>query len=549
MTVKTAGVTVSAASQPAAQTIVAGGSFTFANITLDGTASGEDIRFSTLPLAYNSYGGSTHLTNCVLKDGSTSLNTGTNEVNPTATASSSTFTFDNGLNVLKGSVKSLTLTCNVPGNITSGGFAWGVDSGATITATGLTSSQSATVAINDSNGQKMTVTSAGTFTVTEDTAASLAYRQAYPSSSEVVLSRLKFHANNEAINITQLALQLTNVASSSPSDFVGNAVKLYKSDGTTLVGTLTFPNNVASTATNVRASTTISGFQIPKDGDAIMVVKAQLTPIGTSQAGVQGHLISVDYDGTNSSSTKGVGVSSGTNMNSSSGSDTAVAGVRVFRTVPTVSHVSNSNPLAAGSNLYQFKVKANPSDGNGVYLHKFTFQLATSSGVNVQQWQVFGPNGAVNATAVDTPAIASGVYNLEITVDTTAADRFVGPGEEKTYTLRTGLITTTGSAGTKDSVTIKLLGDSAYPGLSSLDATNSACANTTNSDQNGCTAFMNDTTAIDAGTEDDFIWSPQATSTVVTSSNDFTNGYGVPTGVGSDTLTNDLTAQTFERTI
>ncbi|MDO8561956.1 MAG: peptidoglycan-binding domain-containing protein, partial [bacterium] len=130
MTVRAATLTMGLSTTPSAQTIVAGGqAVTFANIQLDASQSGEDVRISSVPLhidqAFVAAGGTvTNLTTCQITDSAGSiLNGGSNTVNSftslndatttAATTYTKTFTFDNSLTIPKGTVKVLTLKCNV----------------------------------------------------------------------------------------------------------------------------------------------------------------------------------------------------------------------------------------------------------------------------------------------------------------------------------------------------------------------------------------------------------------------------------------------------
>ncbi|TSC61702.1 MAG: hypothetical protein Athens041674_685, partial [Parcubacteria group bacterium Athens0416_74] len=68
--------------------------------------------------------------------------------------------------------------------------------------------------------------------------------------------------------------------------------------------------------------------------------------------------------------------------------------------------------------------------------------------------------------------------------------------------------------------TTYIAGDSAYPSLAA--------------------GLMGNTTVLDADSNDDFVWSPNSTSTTPAFANqDWTNGYGVPglPGAGSDPTT------------
>ncbi|MEK7576461.1 MAG: peptidoglycan-binding domain-containing protein [Patescibacteria group bacterium] len=570
MTVKAGGVALSVSSSPVAQTFVGGGQTTFANYQFDATNSGEDVRFVTLQTALNMHhttATSTTLTNCQLWDGVNALTTGSNAKNPTAAGSTTAFTFDSpGFTVAKATSKTLALSCNVAGGVTGQigfGLAAGGGSPATYTASGLTSGSTVTPTVTASAGQKMTLASGGTLTVAEDTAASLSYKLAQGGSSGVTLARLKFHATNEVLNLNQISLQLTNTASSTAADFVGNQVKLYKDDGTTLVGTVTFPGSLT------RASSTVSGFSVPANSDAYMIVKADLSPIGTSQAGTQGHLIAVDYDndsgtGTGNSSTKAIGAQSGSTVYSTSAT-TGIASVRVFSSVPTVADATTATTAQSGQDLYKFTITAPAAVGstgsNGVQLAKVSFSYATSSSACTLSWtgvQLFGPNGNVNATAVSPRAAA---FNIRFGTTTSSAgapgDRFIGAGSSKTYALR-GTLSSVGTctAGANNPLTITLIGDTSYPGTGTLFGASATMDGTKGfQDQR---AFMSDN---DSGTggygfvasttpaaAQRFIWSPQATTTVVAADNDWTNSYGLPIQGSQSTMSTNLTTRTFNFT-
>jgi hypothetical protein len=85
MTVRTATLAASVSATPAAQTIVAGSQdVLLANIQLDASQSGEDIRVANLPITVGGSGTITNLTSCRVYDAATSLTTGSNVTNPTA---------------------------------------------------------------------------------------------------------------------------------------------------------------------------------------------------------------------------------------------------------------------------------------------------------------------------------------------------------------------------------------------------------------------------------------------------------------------------------
>lgn len=523
MTVKAAAITLSVSTNPVAQTVVSGAqAFTFANYIFDATASGEDIKFSTLPLEYNTSGGTaTNINNCILYDGSTALNTGSNVINPSAAGSSTSFTFDTGLTISKGTTKTITLKCNIVAGLTSGVYSWGYDSSASPTATGLTSGSSLTdtagITETDGAGQLMTIASAGTLTVTTNTAQSPAANAvASAGSTGVTLGVINFTSANEAINLTKLGLRLTNTASSSVNDLI----QLTLWDGSTQVGSLVLTGTTGT-------STLSQDFIIPKDETKSLTVKADLAEIGTAKTGTQGALIAVNYIGAGNAD--GTGQSSGTTISSTSGA-TSLAGVRMFRTFPTVARLTGLDSVLSGTTdetVHGFSITA---DSKGkLSLYKLSFNVSTtgvtadslnvyaynsySSGVFSSPVSGMGSDGKMLNTDLDLETRwASGTTDLEVYPQTTAAASTtieIPAGSTMYFKV---VATVTGVA-TGDSMTVKLRGDNAYPQLNTL---------------------MSDYTIVEnnaGGTNtNNFIWSPRATTTTAALSDlDWINGYHVPT--------------------
>ncbi|MBU3926019.1 peptidoglycan-binding protein [Patescibacteria group bacterium] len=540
MTVKSSVLAISVSANPVAQTVVAGGTFTFANYYFDATASGEDIKMVSVPLEYNIYNSTaTNLTSCQLYDGSTSITAGSNIINPSAAASSTTFTFDgSGLILAKGTTKSIALKCNIGGGST-GAYAWGIDSGATFSGSGVTSGSSLTPTATANMGQKMTLTANGTLTVVLDS-SSPSYAIAAANTAGNTLAVLKFHAENEAINLQRVALQLSNTASNSPQDLT--QVTLW--DGATKVGSLVFTtdDNATSTLTSV--------VTIPKDGDKIITVKGDLSAIGTSQPGTQGHLVTVDYDGEDPTGTQGVGASSGATINHSSTADTASTGVRAFKSFPTIAKLSaGSTKLVAGNiSIYRFKVTADSSGDIGIY--KLTARVATSStteGTKVDNVNIYaytdssfsnpvsgiGDSGEMLQTAVDCDtAWVTSASDLEIYAQTTASASTsvqVPAGSTRYFDVKADVTT----AGATYSASTQIQGDAAYllftAAWTAIDAFMLSAENA-------------DSSGIQGTTNDDFIWSPNATTTTITDVVDWTNGYGV-SGLPSGNMTPEILTQ------
>jgi hypothetical protein len=350
----------------------------------------------------------------------------------------------------------------------------------------------------------------GAFAVTKD-ASSPAYAVASGGSTGVTLGVLKLHASNEDMYLRQMRLQLTNTASSSASNFVGGAVSLY--DGTTLVGTAIF-NGANTVATSTFLG---NGVLLPKDTDKMLTVKADLSSIGTSKAGTEGALIAVDYDGDYAAGTYAVGASSGSNLTSGSSSDTAMDGVRVFRSFPTLAKASvPTNVLSNGTQaLMRFTVTADAAGDIGI--DKFTVKFSTTT-VNVTGVNVFGYTDSSYSTPVsgvtsggqlmasNASPNASGIAEVySQNSGGTASPLQIPAGQTRYFEVR-GTVAGLSSSGT---VITDLEGDSAYPSLSGLM---------------GVTTFG---TGVDADANNDFIWSPNATGTSGVATNDWTNGFGL----------------------
>lgn len=522
MTIKSAVMTISVSASPASQSVVAGAqNYVFANLQFDATASGEDIKFSTIPLTFTNGGTASYITGCTLYDNSTALNSGSNTVTgPTATP---TFTLDNNLTIPKGTVKAIALKCNIAGSATtSSTFLFGIPAAASWSGTGVTSSQSATITATAASSGTMTV-GAGSFTVALDS-SSPSYYLAAANTTGNTAAILKFHANNEAINLQKVSLQLTNPsASSSPNDIV----KVTLWDGSTQVGEAIF------TGSNRNATSTLTGtVTIPKDGDKLLTVKTDLADIGSTGIGTQGAFVAVDYNGTDSTGTQGVGQSSGGTVNQGSTGDTASSGFRVVRSYPTIARVAlTSNTLNNGSliTLARFKVTANSTGDVGLY--KFTVKIATTTAsvaaVNAYAYTDSGFSQAVSGIG------ASGkMLNTDLTMNTLWADSNT---QLSIYPQTTAAASTTiqvpagGSryfdivgnitgATTGASVSTQVEGDAAYASSDTL------------------MSFYN---TLDTDTHNDFIWSPNATTSSTLLHRDWTNGYGV-SGLPAANLTAEV---------
>ncbi|MBI5466929.1 MAG: hypothetical protein HY975_01805, partial [Candidatus Kerfeldbacteria bacterium] len=536
MTVKAGALTISVSTVPIAQTVIANQSqFTFANYILDATASGEDVRLTSIPLEYNS-ASPTNLTNCKLYDGSTAVTTGSNTKSPSAAASSSNFTFDgNGLTVSKGTSKTIALKCDVSGSVSANTvFYWGINSTSAnstnmTSVSGLTSGQTIAQSVNGAIGQAMTAQTGGSMTAQLETG--VPYALVNSGSTGVTLAKIRFTATNEDVDLKQIALKLSGVASNTPIDLVDRKVSLYADS--TYIGSATFP-----TADNATSSAITSGtFRIPANSYKILTIKGDIAAIssGSGPLTASGDLLAVDYDGANNglNGNYGTGVSSGTTVTPTSAS-TASNGVRIVKSYPTFALPTKSNNCTlttctlpssdtVGMEMYRFSITASSNGPVGIY--KLVLNVATSSAsavtgtTTMTNLKVIGYTDSGYTTKVD--GYTDGLLKSLATINSGDNDVVLLsvlniPASATRYFKVTGDLDMTQGSGTyAGSVTTKLGGDAAYP-------------------VNAIT-LMDQATGTDGDTNDNFIWSPVSTNTSALAAStdlDWTNGYyvsGLPT--------------------
>ncbi len=538
MTLKAGTVEISVSTSPVAQTVVAGAQgFTFANFQFDATASGEDVRFTSLILALTASANAEYLTSCQLFDGTTALNTGSNAKDVASTVADApktdmTFTLDSGgVTIPKGTVKTLALKCNLSSSATSETFLWDMTDATDQTGTGLLSGTTITVANTTGTGQTMTTTTGGTLTVEEQSGA---YAIAAAGSTNVTLGELKFTGTNEGITLKKLGLGLT-AASSSPGDLV--RVTLW--DGTTQVGTATF------TSTDYATSTLTGTFNIPKGQTKIMTIKGDLAQIGTDLIGTQGALLKVNYVGASNfkTSTTGTGDQSGGVVTSTSASDTDFDGVRVFRAYPEFAKITSTGSLNGATDLYKFSITAKDASGtsNGIGIYKFTLNLATSSdnavsgSTTVTDLKVYAYTDSSFSTAV-TQSANNVAYTSGQIVTTVAKPLGTTTGVDNELVLINPLQIPAGAT-----YYFKVVGTATIVSGTGTSANNWVKAEIVGSDDaypSNSARLVDIAGTIDNDTYDNFIWSPYATTTSGTTTHyDWTNGYKVSGLDGMEAVT------------
>lgn len=510
MTVKSAALVASISTTPSSQNIVAGGQgVLFANLQLDASQSGEDVRISSLPIRLTVAGGAAvgDLTSCQVYDGSTILNTGSNVVSNASSGTATTFTLDNTLTVAKGTVKTLALKCNVS-TAASGNYVWSINSGDSWGSTGVTSGASITETFGNLTGGTMTIGN-GSLALSVDS-SSPGTTTVAAGSSGVTMSVFKLRATNEALILNELALKLTgsgnttsNANGGSSNSGVSDLVQVYLYDGATQVGTVTF------TGTNTTATSTPMTVSLPNNTDKLITVKADLATIGTGFSGGIGDSIIIDP-----AQAKTSGASSGSTIWAGSSVTIGTAGVKMFKSYPTLALDTLPTTGAADGRLMRFKVTANAA-GN-VSINEFTFTVSSTTGVGINTVRLkaytdssyssgISGQGAGGQIGSDTSIITSGTA-FEIIPTTNPVQIAAG---STVYFELTAAVT---GMDTGDSIVTTLSGDSsALTGLTS----GHNVGTTTSGGEVGATAA-------------NFVWSGNSSTTATRNDVDWSNGFNIP---------------------
>ncbi|MEK7532693.1 MAG: hypothetical protein AAB579_03795, partial [Patescibacteria group bacterium] len=425
---------------------------------------------------------------------------------------------------------------------------------------------------NDSTGQRMTITSSGSFTMALDS-SSPSYTLTAAGRTGVTASVFRLTATNEAIRLTDFGLQLTNGdassvpnASSSPQD----VAKVTLWDGATKVGEAVF------VGASYYASTTLSAdFTIPKDGSKLLTAKMDVAAQGASQAGIPGSFVQVDIPAGTQGGSLATGQASGQRIRVDSlTTATASAGVRVLRSYPTLELValSNTKLVAGRQDLFRFKMTAAPEGDVGVA--KFTFRIATSSATNqldmidnVNMYiysdsgfsspataEVGRNDGSLLQTSIDLSGVANSTgsgtswASASTDIEVWAADNsnasttIIIPAGATRYFAIKGDATT---AGTQFSVSTQLQGDAKF----ASDLATGACCTTggfphtaATSTYMATTTYLREPGVTTPAVSYDFVWRPFSTTTAQSIlANDYSTGYGIPGLPTTNTNTQILT--------
>jgi hypothetical protein len=276
-------------------------------------------------------------------------------------------------------------------------------------------------------------------------------------------------------------------------------MRAYIYNGATQVGSVIFTGSPVGNY--YYATSSLSNLNLPQNQQTVLTIKADISQIGSGQAGTDGREVLI-----NVADAQGVGASSGATVHSGPLS-VAQSGVAIFRTIPTVALSSYlpSNGVSDGR-LIAFTITAGSNGPVG--LDKLTFTVSPSASTAVVSPVLYAytdsgfsqpaggtVGGIMGSTTVSgttvTAVPAAGGSPIQIPVGSTL------------YFLLKGTVSYSGSNNSYN-VATTLLGDTnnLAVGLSNMAATTILASS-------------------------NFVWSPNATTTALATTNDWTNGFGI----------------------
>ncbi|MDA2936586.1 hypothetical protein MYX06_05205, partial [Patescibacteria group bacterium AH-259-L05] len=391
------------------------------------------------------------ITSAYLYDGTTLLSTKTlSATAATGAHDYGTATFDNlTVTVSKGSNKKLVVKFDVDSSATAGYVAIGVPASAisAYDADGNDISSDVTVDINlvtagTTPGRYAQVLAAGSLTVAAD-ASSPDSDIVISGENDVVISKIKFTANDENWTVADLRVNLNTTANEGSIE----AVKI------------AFPGG---TATGFLAGGFVNftglAWTIEKDTEEILTISADLAVINPSIAETGREIqLGIDFD----TGFEANGASQ-TQITTFGSADVFGNAQYLRKTQPTVTGlVLPSTTLINGTQVIStFSVAANAK--GDVWLKKFSWDINVSDITNVTSWALyqtgsstaitgFWSDGTTTSTTGAVP-LDNQAAVLEVELDTEEA---VAAGTTKTFELK-GVVT---GASTADSISASLLND------------------------------------------------------------------------------------------
>lgn len=548
--IKAGALATSLAGTPIAQTYINGAKV----IQLAGynlvAGTGKDVKVTSIKITgagANSCATASAITNCIL---TLKLMNGTVQIGDIKSLTSNsdpTATFNNlNLLIAKGTTKTLTLVGDLNTLSTVAGSTtvnFNIAAAADVVAQdvdGNTVSPTGTA-----TGPTMTIASAGTITAVS-APSEIDVTDAHNiigGRSDVVLSKIRFTASNEALRLNKARITIASTATNAVT-----GLSLWDSTG----------NKVADYVTPTSAGVAdfnawLSSFVIPKNGDATLVVKANLNTVGVGQA-TSGTIITATLDSTSNFDVVGVD----TNTDITALSPTTVAGNNMVlrKTLPTVTALAlPSGKLTAGTNtLLRFMVTADSAGQLSFKKLGFTINMTditTSTDLDVSSPQIQQViNGAASGTNI--PTTNSMTANTASTSETRTlrmlfnSEEQVAVGTSKTYDLL-ATVSNVGGGTDNDSIQTALAQQSGVddtatvtPGAPGNDTAANLFYIRTGSGSPSTLATLDPAIATADGLDSYFIWSDYsavphsdtlagASATTTTGSLDWIHGYKIRT--------------------
>ncbi len=543
MTVKAGALNVSTLSTPSAQTvIVSAQNYLFSKFLFDATASGEDVNVTQIALKHTSSAAvHTNITGITLYDTSIgsqatceavsgrtwnatlsecALNSpaqGTATTNTTADIFSATTTIAISSGILtipKGTSKTIYLRADITSGSADQVHKFGLV-GNSVTATGKDTGATISEVVSSSDGQAMTIQTAGRFTIVKD-ASSPADSLLAAGTAGTSLLVMGATAEWEAVKITSIQLNCDVVNNGGVATST-SALYLYEAGNSTPLAT-------------AYATSTVVLFSIP-EGTTLTIptgsagkkltVKADMLTIGDESPAASGKGFNLDLDA--AADVIGQGTVSSTAATARGAAITNFASFNLYKSKPTVSIesiASSSLVSGTGIELFRYKVTADAAGDIGYYKASFLITTTTATVTTFELFEYDTAGAETNlcygATKNATPFYVSSTGGagasalVEATFDTSGTTgvtefRTIPAGSYRTYKLK-GSVT----AGTTGSIATSLCGD--------------ASAVTTYPADAGST---DGSTGIDANEQDDFIWSDlwYSSTSTATRTSQWTNGY------------------------
>jgi hypothetical protein len=511
-TIKTAKLDISVSINPPAQNVIRGDEVVAANVVLDASASGDDLRITQLKTDLHTTTMSPdEITSLTLWDGNTQLAT-SNDPEPTSTSAgasvSTTWTLVSAVDVTAGTVKTLTVKATTAGS-TSANDIFSVGAGLGGAATVKDSEgEDVTGTYTYSAGQNMTVQTTGTLTLTRTD--EMTDGMLTGNSTGLSVGTFSASAIYGDVDIEKMYVTMTAANSGGTDELT--AVYLY--DGATLIATASLTSsNQATVLFNMESSPLTVGVNSSKDL-TIKVDTAAINNDGAATTAVANSGFAPSIASTD--------VTAKTNGNTATITSATLTfpTYRVLRSVPTVTIASSGDSLTANGEYDLADVTISADAKGPIGLYKMTFKVTTTTVTN-SDYTVYEGNTLVateDATATHgiNKSYVDGSYQLlEVYFNLGGAIggrlRQITAGTSKTYTLKASVTGYTSNV--SNGVSVSMAGDAA----------------------DDASTYYASATGIDALDNDDFIWSDLSygnTSTTATTTTQWLNGFEIDSSGG-----------------